>query len=173
MRNAPFDAVLVVSFGGPQGMDDIRPFLANVLRGRRVSPERVEEVARHYEHFDGVSPITALTMRQAEGLRERLARFGPHLPVYVGMRNWHPFLEDTLAAMSRAGVRRAVGFITAAQKTWSSCGQYKQNVAEARAALRARGMADVEVTFFGQWGHRRCWPRFCDEPSVVMRRSED
>ena len=80
-----FDAVLIVSFGGPQGREDIRPFLANVLRGRRVTPERVEEVAHHYELFDGVSPLTKLTERQAEGLRERLAAAGHPLPVYVGM----------------------------------------------------------------------------------------
>ncbi len=147
----PFDAVLVVSFGGPLGLDDVRPFLANVLRGRRVSPERLDEVVHHYEHFDGVSPITELTMRQADGLADLLRRFGPELPVYVGMRNWKPFLADTLAEMSAAGVRRAIGFITAAQKTYSSCGQYKQNVADARKELAARGLADVEVTFVDDW----------------------
>ena len=91
-----FDAVLVVSFGGPQGPDDIRPFLANVLRGRRVAPGRVEEVAHHYELFGGVSPITGITKRQAAGLEARLRDAGQPLPVYVGMRNWHPFLTDTL-----------------------------------------------------------------------------
>jgi ferrochelatase len=90
-----FDAVLIVSFGGPQGPDDIRPFLANVLRGRRVSPERVEEVAHHYELFNGVSPLTELTRKQADGLRVRLANTGHPLPVYIGMRNWHPYLTDT------------------------------------------------------------------------------
>jgi ferrochelatase len=118
-------------------MDDIRPFLANVLRGRRVAPARVEEVARHYELFGGVSPITELTLRQAAGLAERLKKYGPDLPVYVGMRNWSPYLADTLAAMSRAGVRRAIGFITAAHRTYSSCGQYKENVADARRAITA------------------------------------
>ena len=147
----PFDAVLVVSFGGPQGPGDIRPFLDNVLRGRRVSPERLAEVAHHYEMFDGVSPITALTLAQAAGLRQRLEAYGPTLPVYVGMRNWRPFLADTLAEMSRAGVRRAVGFITAGHKSYSSCGQYKVNVADARKELAARGLADVEVSFVGDW----------------------
>ena len=147
----PFDAVLVVSFGGPQGLGDIRPFLDNVLRGRRVSPERLAEVAHHYELFDGVSPITALTLAQAAGLRQRLEAYGPTLPVYVGMRNWQPFLAETLAEMSRAGVRRAVGFITAGHKSYSSCGQYKVNVADARKALAARGLADVEVSFVGDW----------------------
>jgi protoporphyrin/coproporphyrin ferrochelatase len=145
-----FDAVLVVSFGGPQGPDDIRPFLANVLRGRRVRPERVEEVAHHYELFGGVSPITAITRRQAEGLRERLAAAGHPLPVYVGMRNWHPYLVDTLREMHAAGIRRAIGFIAAAQHSYSSCQQYRENVADARAALRAEGR-DVEVTYTGSW----------------------
>jgi protoporphyrin/coproporphyrin ferrochelatase len=151
MSKQPFDAVLVVSFGGPLGMDDIRPFLANVLRGRRVSPERLEEVAHHYEHFNGISPITELTLRQARGLEDRLQRFGPALPVYVGMRNWKPFLSETLAEMSAAGVRNAIGFITAAQKTYSSCGQYKVNVADARRELVARGLPDVNVTFVPDW----------------------
>ena len=98
-----FDSVLIVSFGGPQGLADIRPFLANVLRGRRVSPERVEEVAHHYELFGGVSPITEITRRQADGLQERLAALGQPLPVYVGMRNWHPLLPDTLREMHDGG----------------------------------------------------------------------
>jgi ferrochelatase len=147
-----FDAVLVISFGGPQGPDDIRPFLANVLRGRRVSPERVEEVAHHYELFGGVSPITKLTNRQADGLRARLADAGHPLPVFVGMRNWHPYLADTLRAMYDAGVRRAIGFIAAAQHSFSSCEQYKQNVEAARAELRAsRDGGDIAITYVGSW----------------------
>ncbi|HEY7185308.1 MAG TPA: ferrochelatase [Vicinamibacterales bacterium] len=145
-----FDSVLIVSFGGPQGPDDIRPFLANVLRGRRVSPERVEEVAHHYELFGGVSPITAITERQAAGLRARLAVSGHPLPVYVGMRNWHPLLPDTLRAMHRDGARRAVGFIAAAQHSYSSCQQYRENVAAARVELQREGQ-DVDVTFVGSW----------------------
>jgi ferrochelatase len=145
-----FDSVLVISFGGPQGPDDIRPFLANVLRGRRVSPERVEEVAHHYELFGGVSPITAITRLQAEGLRVRLAAAGHPLPVYVGMRNWQPLLPDTLRDLRAAGLRRAVGFIAAAQHSYSSCQQYRENVAAARAELRRDG-DDVEVTFAGSW----------------------
>ena len=146
-----FDAVLIISFGGPQGPDDIRPFLANVLRGRRVAPERVEQVAHHYELFDGVSPITDITRRQAEGLRVRLAEAGHPLPVYVGMRNWHPFLPDTFREMHAAGVRRVVGFIAAAQHSYSSCQQYRENVASARADLRAAGMGDIDVTYVDSW----------------------
>jgi ferrochelatase len=143
--------VLVVAFGGPQGRDDVRPFLANVLRGRRVAPERVEEVAHHYELFDGVSPLTELTLKQAELLRSRLAERGMPVPVHVGMRNWHPFLADTLAAMSRAGIRRAVGFLAAAQRSYSSCTQYRENVAAARSALRDKGLPDVEVVYVADW----------------------
>ena len=146
-----FDAVLIVSFGGPRGIADIRPFLANVLRGRRIPPERVEEVAVHYEHFGGVSPLTELTFRQADGLRARLADAGTPLPVYVGMRNWHPYLADTLREMSDAGVRHAVAFIAAAQQSYSSCQQYKENVAEARAAIRREGRRDVEITYVESW----------------------
>jgi ferrochelatase len=145
-----FDSVLLVSFGGPQGRDDIRPFLANVLRGRRVSPERVEEVAHHYELFDGVSPITELTRRQAEGLRVRLALTGRPLPVYVGMRNWHPLLADTLRTMHADGVRRAIGFIAAAHHSYSSCQQYRENVAAAQRELEAAG-GHVDITFAGSW----------------------
>jgi protoporphyrin/coproporphyrin ferrochelatase len=150
MHDPVFDSVLIVSFGGPQGLDDIRPFLANVLRGRRVSPERVEEVAHHYELFGGVSPITAITRRQAEGLRDRLAAAGSPLPVYVGMRNWHPLLPDTLREMHTSGLRHAIGFITAAQHSYSSCQQYRENVAAARTELQKSGR-DVEITFVGSW----------------------
>lgn len=148
----PFDAVLVVSFGGPQGLADIRPFLANVLRGRRIPPERIEEVVGHYEHFGGVSPLTEITMRQADGLRARLAAAGlGELPVFVGMRNWHPLLPDTLKQMADAGVKRAIGFICAAQRSYSSCTQYKQNVLDARAEAVQAGRHDVEVTFVDDW----------------------
>jgi ferrochelatase len=148
---APFDAVLVVAFGGPQGPGDVRPFLANVLRGRRVPPERVEEVAHHYDLFGGVSPITELTRRQAEGLGARLRERGMPLPVYVGMRNWHPYLLETLTEMSQRGVRRAVGVIAAAHRSYSSCTQYRENVDAARAELAARGLPDVEVCYVGDW----------------------
>jgi ferrochelatase len=152
----PFDSVLIVSFGGPQGLEDIRPFLGNVLRGRRVSPERVEEVAHHYELFGGVSPITEITRRQADGLRTRLAAAGHPLPVYVGMRNWHPLLPDTLRQMYAAGARRAIGFIAAAHHSYSSCQQYRENVAAARADLRREGR-DVDVTFAGSWFDHPLW----------------
>ena len=146
-----FDAVLVVAFGGPEGLDDIRPFLANVLRGRRVAPARLEAVATHYEHFGGVSPLTAITKRQAEGLRTRLAARGVDLPVYIGMRNWHPLLPDTLKTMARDGVRRAIGFVCAPHRSYSSCTQYRQNVMDARTEVVGAGLRDVAVTYVGDW----------------------
>lgn len=166
----PFDAVLVIAFGGPQGRDDVRPFLGNVLRGRRVSPERIEEVAHHYELFDGVSPLTVLTRRQAECLRARLRERGLEIPVYVGMRNWHPFLSDTLAEMSRDGVRRAVGFIAAAQRSYSSCTQYRENVVAARTTLHGGGGDDVEITYVGDW---HMHPGFLDANADNIREALD
>jgi ferrochelatase len=148
---ARFDAILLISFGGPQGLDDIRPFLANVLRGRRIPADRIEAVAHHYELFGGVSPITELTRHQAEGLTARLAAAGTPLPVYIGMRNWQPYLADTLAEMSRAGVRRAIGFIMAAQASYSSCQQYRENVLDARQVIREQGLADIEITYVPGW----------------------
>lgn len=148
---APFDAVLLVSFGGPQGLDDIRPFLANVLRGRRIPPQRIDEVAHHYELFGGVSPITEYTASQASGLARQLAARGLDLPIYVGMRNWAPLLPDVLAQMSRDGVRRAIGVIAAAHRSYSSCTQYKQNVLQGREWVFAAGHRPVEVTYVGDW----------------------
>jgi ferrochelatase len=146
-----FDSVLIVAFGGPQGPQDVRPFLENVLRGRRVAPQRVEEVAHHYELFGGVSPITALTERQAEGLRTRLADAGHPLPVYVGMRNWHPFIGDTLHGMYEKGARNAIGFIAAAHHSYSSCQQYRDNVTAARDGLRHDTGGDIDVTYVNSW----------------------
>jgi ferrochelatase len=147
----PFDAVLLVAFGGPQGPADVRPFLENVLRGRRVSPERIEEVAHHYERFGGVSPLTELTLAQARALEETLRERGLPLPVHVGMRNWTPYLTDTLAEMSRAGIRRAIGVLAAAQRSYSGCTQYRENVRDARTALAETGMASPEITYVGDW----------------------
>ncbi len=141
----------MISFGGPQGLADVRPFVANVLRGRRVPKERVEEVVRHYEAFGGVSPITELTMQQAAALAELLRREGLELPVFVGMRHWHPFLVDTLDRMAEGGVRRAIGIIMAPQRSYSSCLQYKEHVNAARQALRRRGRRDVWITYVDDW----------------------
>jgi ferrochelatase len=111
----------------------------------------VDEVAHHYDLFGGVSPLTDLTRRQARGLASRLLDRGFDLPVFVGMRNWHPYLKDALGDMSRRGIRRAVGFVAAAHRSYSSCTQYRENVNDARAELRRDGLADVEVTYVSDW----------------------
>ena len=166
MTGRPFDAVIVIAFGGPEGLGEVRPFLANVLRGRRVAPERVEEVAKHYEHFGGVSPLAAITRRQAEGLRTRLAARGLDVPVYLGMRNWHPLLPDTLKAMAQDGVSRAIGFVCAAHRSYSSCTQYRENVVSARQAVVDAGMRDVSVTYVGDWHDH---PRFIEANARQVR----
>ncbi|TYB60392.1 ferrochelatase [Microbispora tritici] len=126
--NAGYDALLVVSFGGPEGPEDVMPFLENVVRGRGVPRERLLEVEAHYQRFGGVSPIN----RQCRELIDALA---VDLPVYWGNRNWHPFLEDTVRRMKEDGVRRAAAFVTAAYRSYSSCRQYLDDIARARAAL--------------------------------------
>ena len=105
----PVDALLVVSFGGPEGPDDVLPFMQNVTRGRGIPPERLEEVSRHYlDVFGGVSPINAQARALVAALEGVLAARGPHVPVYWGNRNWHPFLADTLAQMRADGVQHAL-----------------------------------------------------------------
>jgi ferrochelatase len=151
MTSTPFDAVLLVAFGGPQGPADVRPFLANVLRGRRAAPERVEEVAHHYELFGGVSPLTGLTLRQGELLEAQLRARGFPLQVYVGMRNWHPLLPDVMERMAASGVKRAIGVLAAAQRSYSGCLQYKENVRDAQMDVGGRGVQPVEVTYVADW----------------------
>lgn len=130
-----FDALLIVSFGGPEKMDDVIPFLENVLRGRNVPRERMLEVAEHYRHFGGVSPINAQARELIGALRQELDRCGIRLPIYWGNRNWHPLLPDTLRLMQQDGVRRALAYVTSAYSSWSSCRQYLDNIEAARAAV--------------------------------------
>src|SRR5215210_2896386 len=131
----PFDALLVVSFGGPEGMDDVMPFLENVLRGRNVPPARMREVAHHYELFDGVSPINEQNRRLIAALERELEAQGPRLPVYWGNRNWHPLLADTLRQMRDDGVKNALAFVTSAYSSYSGCRQYREDVERAREAV--------------------------------------
>src|SRR4026209_368047 len=130
-----FDALLVVSFGGPEGMDDVMPFLENVLRGRNVPRERMLEVAAHYDHFDGVSPINAQTRDLIAALQQEFDRAGLRLPVYWGNRNWHPLLPDTLRQMAGDGITSALAFFTSAYSSYSGCRQYRENIEEAQAAV--------------------------------------
>lgn len=135
--NEPYDALLIVSFGGPEGMDDVMPFLSNVLRGRNVPESRMREVAHHYELFDGVSPINGQNRRLITALEQELAAQGPRLPVYWGNRNWHPLLADTLRQMRDDGVRHALAFVTSAYSSYSGCRQYREDIERAREAVGA------------------------------------
>ncbi len=143
-----YDAVLLVSFGGPEGPDDVMPFLENVLRGRNVPRERMLEVAEHYHHFGGVSPINEQNRRLLDAIREELAARGPDLPVYWGNRNWHPMLADTLAEMAEAGVRRAIAFVTSGFSCYSGCRQYRENIAEACQSLGDRALQIDKIRVF-------------------------
>jgi ferrochelatase len=132
---AEYDALLVVSFGGPEGMDDVIPFLENVLRGRNVPRERMLQVAHHYEMFGGVSPINQQNRNLIAALKYELETHGPDLPIYWGNRNWHPLLPETLSQMSRDGVHNALAFVTSAYSSFSSCRQYRQNIADAQSEV--------------------------------------
>jgi ferrochelatase len=135
MSEAQFDAILLVSFGGPEGPDDVLPFLENVLRGRDVPRARMLEVADHYHHFGGRSPINDRNRELMAALQQELREAGLDLPVYWGNRNWHPLLEDTLRDMSRGKVRNALAFITSAFSSYSGCRQYLDDIARARAEV--------------------------------------
>lgn len=130
-----FDALLLVSFGGPEGMDDVIPFLENVLRGRNVPRERMLSVAKHYELFGGVSPINQQNRDLIAALEEELEKHGPRLPIYWGNRNWHPLLPDTLRRMADDGIKNALAFVTSAYSSYSSCRQYLQNISDAQTAV--------------------------------------
>ncbi|HMF56564.1 MAG TPA: ferrochelatase, partial [Pyrinomonadaceae bacterium] len=130
--NQTYDALIILSFGGPEGMDDVMPFLENVLSGRNVPKERMMEVAEHYYHFGGVSPINEQNRALMAALKKVLEEHGPHLPIYRGNRNWHPFLKDTMKQMMDGGVRRALAFVTSAYSSYSGCRQYLENIERAR-----------------------------------------
>jgi len=130
-----YDAILFVSFGGPEKHEDVIPFLENVLRGRNVPRERMLEVAEHYYHFDGKSPINQQTRELIAAVKAELKQNGPTLPVYWGNRNWHPMLADTLRQMKQDGVRRALAFVTSAYSSYSGCRQYREDIARAQAEI--------------------------------------
>jgi ferrochelatase len=141
--NMTYDAILVVSFGGPESKGDVMPFLENVLRGRNVPRERMLTVAEHYYHFEGKSPINEQTRELIAALREEMERDGLKLPVYWGNRNWHPLLPETLEKMKQDGIRRAVGFVTSAYSSYSGCRQYREDIARAQREVGA-GAPEVD-----------------------------
>src|SRR6267143_260136 len=133
--NPSFDALLVISFGGPEGMPDVIPFLENVLRGRNVPRERMLQVAHHYELFGGVSPINGQNRKLIAALKQELAAHGPQLPIYWGNRNWHPLLADTMRQMVNDGIKNALAFVTSAYSSYSSCRQYLEDIGRAQQAV--------------------------------------
>ena len=131
-NNPPFDSILIVSFGGPEGPDDVLPFLENVLRGKNVPRERMLEVVEHYQHFGGVSPINAQNRALIAALRTELDAAGINLPIYWGNRNWHPLLADTLSQMKADGRQRAIAYFTSMFSCYSGCRQYRENIQTAQ-----------------------------------------
>jgi ferrochelatase len=131
----PYDALVLVSFGGPERREDVIPFLENVTRGRGIPPERLAAVAEHYYHFGGVSPINQQNRDLLAAIRTDFAAHGLDLPVYWGNRNWDPMLADTVATMKADGVRRALAFVTSAYGGYSACRQYLDDLARARATV--------------------------------------
>src|SRR5262245_18772542 len=144
----PHDSILLLAFGGPERPEDVRPFLDRVLEGKPIPKERYEEVVRHYQEVGGGSPLNRLTLQQAEALRDLLAREGPPLPVFVGMRHGDPFIADTLATMSRAGMRRAAGVVLAAHLSDASWDAYLRAVDQAQRRL---GPESPAVDYVAPW----------------------
>jgi ferrochelatase len=128
------EALLVLSFGGPEGYDDVMPFLENVTRGRGIPRERLEEVAEHYHHFGGVSPINDQNKALIAAVEKELAAAGVDLPVYWGNRNWAPYVEDTWRQLAEDGIEHVYVFATSAYASFSGCRQYHEDIARARAS---------------------------------------
>ena len=172
-----YDALLIVSFGGPEGMDDVIPFLENVLRGRNVPRERMLQVAHHYELFGGVSPINQQNRDLIAALEKELERNGPRLPIYWGNRNWHPLLPDTVDRMAADGVENALAFVTSAYSSYSSCRQYLQNISDAQAQVGPHAPRIEKLRVF--YNHplfieanvdhvRDVWPQLVDSASAHL-----
>ena len=153
--NIDYDAVLIVSFGGPENPGDVIPFLENVLRGRNVPRERLLAVAEHYNHFGGVSPINAQNRALIAALEPELRRHGLDLPIYWGNRNWHPLLPDTLRQMAQDGIKQALAFVTSAYSSYSGCRQYREDIERARAEV---GEGAPHVTLL---------PKFYNHPGFI------
>lgn len=147
------DAVLLIAFGGPEKFEDVRPFLANVLRGRPVPPERVELVVEQYRLIGGRSPMNEITFRQANALESLLKMKGRPLKVFVGMRNWPPMIEATLRKMKAEGIRKAAGIVLAAHRSEASWERYRLAVTEAQQKLSSEGNGAPEIFYPESW-HR-------------------
>ena len=135
LEAVPVDSILMVSFGGPEGMEDVMPFLENVLRGKNVPRERMLEVAEHYKQFDGISPINEQCRQLIAAVQAECHRRGVNLPIYWGNRNWNPMLTDTLQTMATDGRKRAIAFFTSMFSCYSGCRQYRENIAASQTAV--------------------------------------
>ncbi len=144
----PYDALILVSFGGPEGPDDVIPFLENVVRGRNVPRERLQEVAEHYQKFSGKSPINDQNRALVAALQIEFQSAGIRLPIYWGNRNWRPLLPDAVRQMADAGVRRALAFVTGAYSSYSGCRQYLENIDAARASVGPKAPAIEKLRAF-------------------------
>lgn len=162
-----FDALLWLSFGGPEKSADVRPFLENVTRGRGVPPERLDEVERHYLSFGGISPINQLNRAAIEATRAELARRDIELPIYFGNRNWHPLVADAVAALAADGVRRALVFPTSAYGGYSACRQYDEDIATARASAGEQAPHLVKLRQF--FDHPLFVAAFADAGRAAVR----
>lgn len=161
----PFDSILLVSFGGPEGPEDVLPFLENVLRGKNVPRERMLEVVEHYQHFGGVSPINAQNRALIAALRGELDAAGISLPIYWGNRNWNPMLPDTLRQMRADGRHRAIAFFTSMFSCYSGCRQYRENIQVAQQEV-GEGVPAVEKVRKG-FNH----PLFIEAQADLVRKS--
>jgi len=169
IRHSPvsYDALLIVSFGGPEGPDEVMPFLENVLRGKNVPRERMLEVAEHYYEFGGVSPINEQNRQLIAALERELAQNGPQLPIYWGNRNWRPMLADTVRQMADDGVKRALAFVTSAYSSYSGCRQYREDIEQAQAEVGPSAPAIDKIRAF--FNH----PGFIEPMVEAVRRAAD
>jgi ferrochelatase len=170
VSGTPYDAVLVLGFGGPEGPDDVLPFLENVTRGRGVPRERLEEVAEQYHRFGGVSPINEQNRALVAALQQELDRRGRQLPVVLGNRNWRPYVEDTVQELARAGHRRMVALATAAYSSYSACRQYLEDIERARAAVGEDAPIIDKVRPF--WNHPGFIEAMVDRVGDALERVE-
>nr|WP_221203148.1 ferrochelatase [Modestobacter versicolor] len=159
------EALLVLGFGGPEGTDDVMPFLENVTRGRGIPPERLLDVAEHYHHFGGVSPINEQNKALVAALEGELAAAGIDVPVYWGNRNWAPYVEDAWRQMAEDGIEHAYVLATSAYASFSGCRQYHEDVARARVALESDPAAPAGPT-------AEKLPHYFDAPGFVQANAD-
>ncbi|WP_408931479.1 ferrochelatase [Corynebacterium sp. YSMAA1_1_D6] len=164
--DSPFDALLVLSFGGPEGNEEVVPFLENVTRGRGIPRERLEVVGEHYFHFGGVSPLNGLNREIIEHVGEELKNRGHNLPVYFGNRNWHPFGTEVVEQMAADGIRNVAVFATSVWGGYSACRQYDEDIVALRAHLEEKGLPEITFTKLRQFFDH---PKFIEEMAAAVK----